>query len=81
MFESPKENRRTLKVNKLLSLHIKTRSPDQCRSHHQKMIKYHQSIEGILHHVGLLQNKFYESPCPLGEELVAMRIRKKNSKP
>jgi hypothetical protein len=44
------------------------------------MIKYHQNIEGILRHVGLLQNKFYESPCSLGEERVAMRIRKKASK-
>jgi hypothetical protein len=58
LFTSTKENRRLLKINKLISQSIGTRSPDQCRSHHQKMVKYHDSIEGIINHVSLLHNIF-----------------------
>lgn len=34
-----------------MSQQIKTRSPDQCRSHHQKMIKYHASLDGIIDNI------------------------------
>lgn len=62
LFTSTKENRRMLKINKMISLSIGTRSPDQCRSHHQKMVKYHDSIEGIIKHVFLLHNIYLEDP-------------------
>ncbi len=62
IFTSTKENRRLLKINKMISQSIGTRSPDQCRSHHQKMVKYHESIEGIINHVFLLHNLFHEDP-------------------
>lgn len=34
-----------------MSKHIGTRSHEQCRSHHQKMIKNYKTIEGILNHL------------------------------
>ena len=30
---------------------IKTRSADQCRSHHQKMMKHHPNIPSIVSHI------------------------------
>ena len=37
--------RRSHKIFILMSKEVKTRSADQCRSHHQKIIKYHHTIE------------------------------------
>lgn len=31
-----------------MSQHIKSRTPDQCRSHHQKILKFHHNIDNIL---------------------------------
>jgi hypothetical protein len=31
-----------------MSLFVKTRTPDQCRSHHQKVQKLHKSIDDII---------------------------------
>lgn len=73
MFDSTMENRRACKINKLLSLHVKTRSPDQCRSHHQKMMKYHRSVEGIIQHVVELQNISEENGGEARKK--ALRIR------
>ena len=42
------ENKGKNKINKCMSKYIKTRSPQQCRSHHQKMLKYHSNIKGII---------------------------------
>lgn len=41
-----KSNKVFLKMSKL----VKTRSADQCRSHHQKILKYHYSLELIIKH-------------------------------
>lgn len=35
------------KVFMKMSNSVKTRSSDQCRSHHQKMIKHHTDLEGV----------------------------------
>ena len=40
--------RRTKKVFVLISERIKTKTPDQCRSHHQKMMKHSKSIKNII---------------------------------
>ena len=37
--------RRSQKIFIMMSKVVKTRSADQCRSHHQKIIKYHNTIE------------------------------------
>ena len=37
--------RRSQKIFILMSKEVKTRSADQCRSHHQKIIKYHHTVE------------------------------------
>jgi hypothetical protein len=61
LFESNWHQRKSLKINVLMSKIIKTRSPAQCRSHHQKMMKYHQSIPNIIDHILNLQKL---SPIP-----------------
>jgi hypothetical protein len=35
----------------MMSAHVGTRSPDQCRSHHQKMMKHHPNIPSIVSHI------------------------------
>jgi hypothetical protein len=40
-----------MKINVLMSEAIRTRSADQCRSHHQKMVKYHRDIPNIIAHI------------------------------
>ena len=40
--------RRKKKIHVLMSKSIKTRTPQQCRSHHQKMLKSHQTVLGII---------------------------------
>jgi hypothetical protein len=40
-----------MKINVMMSKAVKTRSPDQCRSHHQKMMKYHHTISGIVQYI------------------------------
>ena len=42
------KERKSLKIHFLMSQHIKTRNPKQCRSHHQKMTKAHGSLESIV---------------------------------
>lgn len=42
--ELRKANKVFLKMSKL----VKTRTPDQCRSHHQKILKYHHSLQHII---------------------------------
>jgi hypothetical protein len=36
---------------------IETRTAEQCRSHHQKMLKYHGDIPGIIAHIACLQKQ------------------------
>ena len=43
-----KHNRRLWKIFKLMSEFIETRSPNQCRSHHQKMERNHKSVSQII---------------------------------
>lgn len=40
--------RKKLKINVLMSNYIKTRNPEQCRSHHQKMMIKYGTLENIL---------------------------------
>ena len=36
---------------------IKDRNPDQCRSNHQKMMKFHKNLEGIIQNLKTRLNK------------------------
>lgn len=45
-----KSTRKSKKVFLQMSLKVKTRTADQCRSHHQKILKYHESLEQIIRH-------------------------------
>lgn len=40
-----------------MSEYVKSRTAEQCRSHHQKMIKFHGSIENIIYHIKWLASK------------------------
>ena len=51
LFQRSHTDRRMMKINVLMSMWIKTRSPDQCRSHHQKMMKYHSDIPTIINFI------------------------------
>ena len=51
LFTQSNTSRRLMKINVLMSQAIKTRSADQCRSHHQKMIKYHRDIPNIIEYI------------------------------
>ena len=42
--------KRKYHLNRMLSKHIGSRSPVQCRSHHQKMMKAFQTPEAIIAH-------------------------------
>jgi hypothetical protein len=55
LFEMGKKERKEIKINVLMSKLIVTRNPDQCRSHHQKMMKYHNSIPEIISHITTLE--------------------------
>jgi len=49
-----------LKVNVKMSRAVQTRTAEQCRSHHQKMLKYHRSNEEIIEFIGdLMKNEKY----------------------
>lgn len=37
-----------MKIFSEISSHIKTRSPEQCRTHHQKMMLTHKNIKEII---------------------------------
>ena len=47
-FLESKECRRSTKVFKVMACTVRTRGPDQCRSHHQKMQKKYDSIDNII---------------------------------
>lgn len=51
LFTASKIERKNKKINILMSEYIKSRSPAQCRSHHQKMGKHHGDIGGIIRHI------------------------------
>jgi hypothetical protein len=51
-----------------MSRAIGTRSPAQCRSHHQKMMKYHESIPKIIQHILRLQCAIHAAPPEFHKE-------------
>jgi phosphatidylserine/phosphatidylglycerophosphate/cardiolipin synthase-like enzyme len=55
LFQCNRSERRVIKINVLMSQAVGTRSPDQCRSHHQKMMQYHKDITNIVVHIQGLQ--------------------------
>ena len=49
--EGERQRRRKWHLNRIMSKHIGTRSHEQCRSHHQKMVKHYKNIDGIIEHL------------------------------
>lgn len=60
MFQAPMRERRQLKPNLMMSRYIKTRNSDQCRSHHQKMMKYHRTVPEIIAYIKDLKERYKE---------------------
>jgi hypothetical protein len=48
LFELSLSEKKNLRINVLMSKKVKTRSSQQCHSHHQKMMKKYGSIETLL---------------------------------
>lgn len=51
LFKGSRNNRKVIKINVQMSTFIGSRSPDQCWSHHQKMIKFHRDIPSIIKYI------------------------------
>jgi len=48
----PLKQKKKMRINVTMSKKIKTRSPEQCHSHHQKMMKKFGSIKDIINAMG-----------------------------
>jgi len=48
----PLKQKKKMRINVTMSKKIKTRSPEQCHSHHQKMMKKFGSIKNIINAMG-----------------------------
>lgn len=66
VLEGGKKNRRKWHLNRMMSKAISSRSHEQCRSHHQKMIKHYRTIEGIIGH--LTKNDVVPLSGPHGDD-------------
>lgn len=44
----PVEERKRIRINVIMSQYVKSKNPEQCRSHHQKMVLKYGSIQGII---------------------------------
>lgn len=64
LFLLSNNERRLRKINVLMSQAVRTRSPDQCRSHHQKMMKFHHDIPSIVEHIRTIRTPDPPSPSP-----------------
>jgi hypothetical protein len=51
VLEGPKKDRRKWHLNRIMSKEVATRSHEQCRSHHQKMLKHYKTVEAIIEHI------------------------------
>jgi hypothetical protein len=51
LFSKSNNDRRLIKINVMMSRAVKSRSSDQCRSHHQKMMKFHKDIPSIIDYI------------------------------
>ena len=45
------QERKAAKINVRMSQFLKTRTANQCRSHHQKMLKHYGTIEAIIQEI------------------------------
>jgi hypothetical protein len=48
LFEMTRGERKSVKINVKMGSYLKTRNPLQCRSHHQKMLEAHKTVQGII---------------------------------
>jgi hypothetical protein len=49
--EGDRFKKRKYHMNRMMSKSVCTRSPEQCRSHHQKMLKCYGNISNIVRHI------------------------------
>lgn len=55
---SSKLSRKSQKVFLKMSHLVKTRTADQCRSHHQKILKYHGTIDDVIKNYYEIKSSF-----------------------
>jgi hypothetical protein len=48
LFEKNREDKRLMKINILMSNHVRSKNSIQCRSHHQKMLAHYKTIQNII---------------------------------
>jgi adenylate kinase family enzyme len=63
-----KLSRKANKIFKKMSQVIKTRTADQCRSHHQKIINYHETVDRIIRYYSNLFQK--DSSRDIGMKMI-----------
>lgn len=56
--------RKSAKVFLNMSRHVRTRTPDQCRSHHQKVLKSHNGLSALIANYRFL---LYGKKCSLSK--------------
>ena len=61
LVHSDPSKKRKCHLNRMLSKHIGTRSPVQCRSHHQQMLKVHENIDNIVQRLLNMDTKVKEN--------------------
>jgi hypothetical protein len=52
VFELPVSEKKNIRVNVMMSKKVKTRTPQQCHSHHQKMMKKYGNVQNIIQMMG-----------------------------
>jgi hypothetical protein len=79
LFERNREDKRLMRINILMSNHVRSKNSTQCRSHHQKMLAHYKTIDNIIlrlcadDHHGLNEVPCAQEAVPVGleqEELV-----------
>lgn len=79
LFYHASQARYQRKIYVLMSKVIKTRTSDQCRSHHQKMKKYHGDEQAIIEHV-VKMIQLNQKSIQDGENKEVVRLRRQNKK-
>jgi hypothetical protein len=59
VFELTVTEKKNMRVNVMMSRKVKTRTPQQCHSHHQKMMKKFGNIDSI---IDAMQNGCLDAP-------------------
>lgn len=59
----PVEDRKKIRINVIMSHFIQSKNPEQCRSHHQKMVLKHGSIQNIIDFEAIKKSAIKNAEC------------------